>query len=92
MERIVINILAGEHTREEDVPIVFGDMEGEVEGSIMRLESDIPMSVILRDLGIFKSSSQARKSGWNFNMSKGYSEYPKIGKLRHSITIWNPTE
>ena len=92
MNRIVANIVVGDFVKDEDISTVYGDMDGNVEGTVITLVNNIPMYVLLRDLGIFKSSSQARKSGWDFNIPEGFTEYPKIGKLRHQVTIWNPTE
>lgn len=92
MERVIVNIISGDFVRDEDLPIVFGDMGGLVEGEIMRVEPNAHMSTILRDLGIFQSSSQARKSGWDMNLPEGFTHHKKIGKRRHEVTIWNPTE
>ena len=92
MDRLEVNIISGNCVDDKDLSVVFGDIDGNIGGTVIRVEPNTHMSNILKDLGIFQSSSQARKSGWDFTLPEGFTHYPKIGKKRHEITIWNPTE
>jgi hypothetical protein len=47
--------------------------------------------VLLRDLGIFQSSSQASNSGWNKEIPEGFTDM-RIGKLRRRLTILKITK
>jgi hypothetical protein len=49
-------------------------------------DCDLPFSVLMRDLGIFKSSSQARKNGWNKDIPSGWSDFT-VGKKKTRICI-----
>lgn len=46
------------------------------------------MAHLLKTLGLFESSSQARKAGWTMQVPKGYSEFV-VGKLKTRICILN---
>lgn len=61
---------------------------------VVLLPTTSTMLDILVSLGIFPSKGQAKKNGWEGEKAKippGFSEHV-IGKLKHRITILNPTE
>lgn len=56
------------------------------------LEPSIDMFDILIKLEVFSSKSQARKN-WNRTnqeIPEGFSDFERVGKLKHRITILNP--
>ena len=92
MERLDVNIVTTSTAiKDEDIFLVFGDfLEGEpIE--VIKVDKNLPMSTLLKDLKIFTSSSQARKAGWDSTIPLGFSQFI-VGKKKHVITIWNPSE
>ena len=77
------NILIG-NISEEDKELFFGPLNKNDEFLEMPEFTRYPQ--LLRDVGIFKSSSQARKNGWDKDISNGWAELT-IGKLKHKIYI-----
>lgn len=84
--RIDVNITVGSFVRPEDSELFSGE---QINRHYMR--TDINIANILRDMGIFKSTTQARNSGWNKIVPDGWTDVT-IGKLKNRICIWNPTE
>lgn len=54
--------------------------------TFIEYKDDIPFYVLMRDLGIFKSSSQAKKNGWDKPIPNGWSDF-KVGKKKTRICI-----
>ena len=75
--------------REEDIPALFGDMEGNVE-DVFYAESD-ELSALMRELGVYPSASVARRAGRVGDIPTGWTAEFKASKKRR-IWIWNPTE
>lgn len=69
--------------REEDLTTLFGDESVE-------FIDDIDLSKLAVQLGAYKSTSQARKSGRVGQIPKGWTEWKPNKKMR--AWIWNPTE
>lgn len=68
---------------ESDLKTIFGDEE------IYFAESN-EMSLLMKELDVYKSTSQARNAGRIGDIPTGYTEL-KASKKRH-LFIWNPTE
>lgn len=58
---------------------------------IVEIEDHWIMAHVLSEVGIFPSVGQARKNGWNKPIPDGWTQLT-VGKLKHIICIWNPTE
>lgn len=74
---------------DEDLKIVFGDIDGIIHDDIKFIE-DVDLSVIVKDLGIYPSTSKARNAGRVGPIPKGYTEYRASKKKK--LYIWNPSE
>lgn len=81
IENIIINDSAW---RESDIKTLFGDEQ------VFFAESN-ELSVLMRELGVFSSSSEARRAGRVGPIPDGWTPMFKASKKR-SIWIWNPTE
>lgn len=55
----------------KDVQQLFVPEDGE---AIIKVPDSFEWPQLLKHLGIFKSASQARKNGWNKDISEGWSE------------------
>lgn len=73
--------------QDTDVPTLFGDQSGYVEEVLYT--HDVPLDVLLKDLGIYKSTSEARRAGRSGPIPTGYSEI-KASKV-HRLFVWNPS-
>ena len=69
---------------EDDIHTLFGDEEVHFTEA-----NDLPG--LLKELGIFKSTTQARKAGRDGPIPEGFTAEFKASKKRR-IWIWNPTE
>ena len=69
---------------EDDIQTLFGD-----EDVHFTEANDLPG--LLKELGIFKSTTQARKAGRDGPIPEGFTAEFKASKKRR-IWIWNPTE
>ena len=69
---------------EDDIQTLFGDEEVHFTEA-----NDLPG--LLKELGIFKSTTQARKAGRDGPIPEGFTAEFKASKKRR-IWIWNPTE
>lgn len=74
---------------QSDIAALFGDFNNCVEEDVMFV-NDIPMPNLLVKLGVFKSTSQARRAGRIGDIPKGWSQYKASRKV--TLWIWNPTE
>ena len=76
------------HLQDGDIESIFGDGRGHVEEVLYTRE--VPLDVLLRDLGIYKSTSEARRAGRSGPIPSGYTEL-KASRI-HRLYIWNPSE
>lgn len=76
------NILIGKPI-EEDKDLFFGPLSGAED---FKLKEDMLFANLLVELGLFSSTSQARKNGWNKNIPEGFTDVI-VGKLKTRITI-----
>jgi hypothetical protein len=56
------------------------------------VDPETDMWSIVTEMGLFPSKGQARKN-WNKTgqeIPTGFTELEKLGKLNHTLTIWNP--
>ena len=70
--------------REEDLPLLFGDEE-----VFFTSETNIPR--ILKELEVFKSTSEAIRAGRKGEVPGGFTDRFKASKKRQ-LWFWNPTE
>ena len=75
--------------KQEDIPLLYGDINSTEIEDVIYVE-DIPIPNLLVNLGIFKSTSQARRAGRTGNIPKGWTQYKASRKT--TLWIWNPTE
>jgi len=71
--------------QENDPELFFGPIEETDSFIILDERSRWPEVMVA--CGIFKSKGDARRNGWNKDIPLGFTEIPKIGKLRHKIFI-----
>lgn len=82
IENIIVD---SEFIKPEDKDIIFGDED------VLHVKEGTDLSVLMKDLGIFKSTSEARRAGRVGNIPTGYTDNYKASKKRR-LYIWNPTE
>jgi len=75
-------IIQNEHLHQTDQEILFGD-----EDVHLTKTTDLPN--LLVELGIFKSTSEARRAGRTGEIAKGWTSEFKASK-KYRIWIWNP--
>ena len=68
---------------ESDLKTLFGDEK-------VYFADANEMSVLMKEMDVYASTSQARKAGRHGEIPTGYTEF-KASKKRH-LYIWNPTE
>lgn len=73
---------------ERDLELHFGDLEGNIEEVHFTEAQDLPN--LLKELGVFPSTSEARRAGRDGPIPEGWTEL-KASKKR-MLWIWNPTE
>jgi len=78
------NILIGDVT-EEDKLLFFGPLYDF--DKFTQADPNFRYPQLLKELGFFKSSGQARKAGWDKDIPLGWSEHT-IGKLRRRLYIF----
>ncbi|MBV36211.1 MAG: hypothetical protein CMP47_12300 [Rickettsiales bacterium] len=83
---IVINDSAWQ---EKDIATLYGDTNNNVDEEV-RFVDEKPMPNLLVELGVFKSTSQARQAGRTGEIPKGWTQYKASRKV--TLWIWNPTE
>ena len=76
-------IVATSKWRESDIPTLFKD-----EDVTFTEQTLIPN--LLKDLGVFKSTSEAIRAGRKGSIPEGWTEFKASKKRR--LWIWNPTE
>ena len=85
MSNIVENvIIKSSPWLESDVETLFGDEE------VFFAESDT-LETLMRELGVFPSSSAARRAGREGPVPTGWTAEFKASKKRR-VWIWNPSE
>ena len=77
-------IIKGSAWRESDAETLFGDED------VYYAESDT-LEALMRELGVFPSSSAARRAGRGGPVPEGWTHEFKASKKRR-LWIWNPTE
>jgi hypothetical protein len=70
-----------------DMGYIFGDNEGVIEEVLPVENTDL--SVLMKELGVYASTSKARHAGRVGPIPTGYTEF-KANKLI-TLYIWNPT-
>ena len=80
IENIIVD---NDNVLDSDKELIFGDEEV-ITTEVMSLPN------LLHTLGVYKSTSQARKAGRVGDIPTGYTEYKASKKVR--LFIWNPTE
>ena len=77
-------IINGPHVRSTDAELLFGDEE-------VKYVDNCDISVLLRDLVLYQSTTKARNAGRVGPIPPGWTERFKATKIQF-IWIWNPTE
>lgn len=80
IENVIVN---GPNVREGDTALLFGD-----EPVHFTNARDLPN--LLKELGIFPSTSEARRAGRDGPIPAGFTDAFKASKIR-KLWIWNPT-
>ena len=75
-----INILIGKGVRPDDRELFFGPLTPNDE--FFALPDDTQWPQALSAVGLFRSTSEARKNGWNRPIEDGFSVFT-IGKLKN---------
>jgi hypothetical protein len=70
--------------RKSDIPTLFGNEE-------VHFTDANELSVLMKELGVFKSTSEARRAGRTGPIPDGFTFEFKASKKRR-LWIWNPTE
>jgi len=81
MDNVIIKHSAWQ---ERDIELLFGDEE-------VHFTDATDLSVLMKELGIFKSTSEARRAGREGPIPEGFTFEFKASKKRR-LWIWNPTE
>lgn len=72
----------------EQAPDIFGDLDGIITGPVMIYPKDVKSLPKLMALaGVFRSSSEARRNGYEGEIPKGYTE-KTTGNIRYYL--YNP--
>lgn len=82
-----VNIIIGPRVRENDVETLFSPKQDE---EIFWFIEDQTWAHIAKFIGIFKSTSQARKNGWGGKIEEGWTERI-VKKKQLRICIWKDT-
>lgn len=77
-----IIIKTSDYTK-RDIEIIFEDEP------VIFME-DVTLDILCKDLGIYKSTSEARRAGRIGNIPKGYSEIKASKKV--ILYVWNPED
>ena len=90
MERIEYNFVAkGTDTR--DVALFFGPFRDkdheDGEDRFNELEPHWTLANVAVAVGLFKSTGQARKNGWDGPIPRGFSDFRHVGKKCVRITV-----
>jgi len=83
------NIVIKNEFYEREKDLIPGLFNGE---EIVLVDSSLDMYDILKMCGLFSSKSEARKN-WTRTgkeVPKGFSDFERIGKMKHRLTIFNP--
>lgn len=67
------NILIGDGVLESDKELFFGPLN--IWDKFVKLDSESRFPHLLRQIGVFPSTSQAMKQGWNKDIPEGFSEW-----------------
>lgn len=86
MERRQITFVSKINVRPTDLETL-----GCEQDEIIEIQEHWSMANIMHEVGIFPSVGQARKNGWNHPVPDGFW-FKDVGKLKHEVCIWNPTE
>jgi hypothetical protein len=87
-------VVVNQNFKEEDIKLFFDEPDKNWDGKVFRLTTENDMFDVLVLAGIFKSKSDAKRN-WKKTgkeIPAGFSDFIGVGKLRHSIFIWNPIE
>ena len=81
MENVIVK---NSNWKESDIETLFGDEE-------VHFTEANDLSVLMKELGVFPSTSEARRAGRVGPIPEGFTEEFKASKKRR-LWIWNPTE
>ncbi len=81
MENVIVKT---SNWKESDIETLFGDEE-------VHFTEANDLSVLMKELGVFPSTSEARRAGRVGPIPEGFTEEFKASKKRR-LWIWNPTE
>lgn len=73
--------------QQQDIETLYGDWDGTVEKVTM--VNNKPLPNLLVELGVFKSTSQARQAGRTGDIPTGWTQFKASRKV--TLWIWNPT-
>lgn len=74
--------------QDSDIETLYGDFSGDVE-EVTFVENK-PLPNLLVELGVYKSTSQARRAGREGEIPSGWTQYKASRKV--TLWIWNPDE
>jgi len=77
-------IVSNEFVQERDIELLFGDED-------VHFTQATDLSVLMKELGVFDSTSAARRAGRVGPIPTGFTFEFKASKKRR-LWIWNPTE
>src|SRR5208337_4976633 len=79
-------------SQESDKDLFFGPLDKSLFSAepekFATIESHWSMPNVMKESGLFKSTSEARNNGWNKPIPKGFSEFP-LKKLHSVIFIFD---
>lgn len=81
-----ITFFSPKNTRPTDLVTLGCDQD-----ELIEIEEHWTMAHIMHQVGIFPSVGQARKNNWDKPIPDGFW-MKNVGKLKHEVCIWNPTE
>ena len=81
MENVIVK---NSNWKESDIETLFDDEE-------VHFTEANDLSVLMKELGVFPSTSEARRAGRVGPIPEGFTEEFKASKKRR-LWIWNPTE
>lgn len=74
----------------DDKNLFFGPIEAD-DGAFVELQDTWLLAHVMHQAGLFKSVSDARRSGWNKPIPSGFSQF-SVGKNKFNIFILNRSE
>ena len=79
------NVLIGDVPK-SDVDLFFGPLT--TEDIFLKVPVEWGFPQLLKFLGLFRSTSEAMRNGWNKPIPEGFTDIERFGKLNHRITVY----